>query len=263
MRNDLSWRQTADSFRAGSQLCDTRMIASFEHDFIFIKTRKTGGTSVEIYLSQFCGADDIVTPLTFEDERLRAPEPGVMVARNFAPSLDLDSRLRAAFAAEDENAYHLAKTEIRKRGGCYNHMPAAGIRRKLDRDFWERALKISVERHPYEKVVSRAYFNLRLNPGVPIELLLEKAVQETREAVDLYTIWGRVVVTEMLRQERLAEDLARLAKKLGIPPPDNLPRAKSAYRHDLRPAREILTEAQRRVIRRRHARTFKLLGYEA
>ena len=38
------------------------MIISHKHNFIFIKTRKTAGSSVELYLENFCGPDDIISP---------------------------------------------------------------------------------------------------------------------------------------------------------------------------------------------------------
>ena len=38
-------------------------LLSFSRDFIFIKTRKTAGTSLEIHLAAQCGPDDIVTPI--------------------------------------------------------------------------------------------------------------------------------------------------------------------------------------------------------
>ena len=37
------------------------MIISHEHKFIFLKTRKTAGTSIELALSDLCGARDIIT----------------------------------------------------------------------------------------------------------------------------------------------------------------------------------------------------------
>ena len=37
------------------------MIISHKHKFIFFKTRKTAGTSLQIALSEFCGSDDIIT----------------------------------------------------------------------------------------------------------------------------------------------------------------------------------------------------------
>jgi len=40
------------------------MIISHKHKFIYIKCRKTAGTSIEMSLSKLCGPQDIITPLT-------------------------------------------------------------------------------------------------------------------------------------------------------------------------------------------------------
>ena len=49
-----------------------KMIISHKHKFIFVKTRKTAGTSLEIGLSEHCGAQDVITPISPKDELLRA-----------------------------------------------------------------------------------------------------------------------------------------------------------------------------------------------
>ena len=52
------------------------MILSHERKFIFLRTKKTAGTSIELALSDLCGPDDIITPLTGEDEARRAGRRG-------------------------------------------------------------------------------------------------------------------------------------------------------------------------------------------
>jgi hypothetical protein len=48
------------------------MIVSHEHKFIFLKTKKTASTSIELALSALCGDGDVITLLTEIDEALRA-----------------------------------------------------------------------------------------------------------------------------------------------------------------------------------------------
>ena len=38
------------------------MIISHKHKFIFIKTRKTAGTTIEYNLSKYLGSEDIIAP---------------------------------------------------------------------------------------------------------------------------------------------------------------------------------------------------------
>ncbi len=47
------------------------MIISKKKNFIFLKTAKTAGSSIEFYLSQFCGINDTITSLLPNEERLK------------------------------------------------------------------------------------------------------------------------------------------------------------------------------------------------
>jgi hypothetical protein len=212
------------------------MIASFSHDFVFVKTRKVGGTSLEIVLSSWCEGRDICTPIPAEDEAIRAGFGGK--ARNF----------RAA-------------------GGVsfYNHMPARDIREALP-GLWSRAFKFSVDRHPYEKVVSRAWWNIGRRGGSPdAELAAEiDTAIETKSYLNfpLYCEAGRVIVDEVWRYEEMWERLAALGQRLGKAIPDVPPRAKGGHRRDRRPAREVLSEGQRARIAEDARVEFELLRYE-
>jgi hypothetical protein len=58
------------------------MIINHEYKFIFLKTRKTAGTSLEISLSTCSGDKDIVTSIVDSDETIRKEFGGVS-AQNF------------------------------------------------------------------------------------------------------------------------------------------------------------------------------------
>lgn len=95
------------------------MIISHEHKFIFVKTRKRAGTSIEIALSKFCGPDDVICPITESDELVRE-QVGHRGAQNYHLPL---SRHRPG------DWLQLLKT--RKRKVFYNHMSAGEIRRAI------------------------------------------------------------------------------------------------------------------------------------
>jgi hypothetical protein len=212
------------------------LIASFLHNFIFLKTRKVGGTSLEIVLSSWCGEEDICSPLTAEDEILRQAYGGA--ARN-----------------------HTGPTGEPR---FYNHMPADEVRRELP-ELWDRAFKFAVERHPYDKVVSRAWWAIgrnNLDPGRLGAAIDSTIGQRYYLNYPIYMIDGRVAVDDLWPYEDAWARMAELAGRLGVPIPAEKPRAKAGYRPDRRGATDFLTKEQRDRIRRDAQVEFDLLGYE-
>jgi hypothetical protein len=233
------------------------MIASYLRNFIFIKTKKTAGTSVEVALAEVCGPADIVTPLGPSDEMRRGN--GQPVCRNFASDPAIEQELKEALISGDPHAYLRA----RKKCEFYAHMPAAEIKQHLPVEFWDNACKITVERHPYEKAVSGAYFHYRPRKHPPFPEYLDTFINGGRYAsFKLYTIAGIPVIDEFLRQETLQHDLNRVGAKLGFSVPEELARTKISSRKDTRPAQEILSEEQKLTIYEFCRPEFELLGYE-
>ena len=70
------------------------MLLSYRHRFIFIKTRKTAGTSIEMLLSLWLADPrDIITPISAEDEAVRRMS-------GIAPKNYLDTSHDSAFPAK-------------------------------------------------------------------------------------------------------------------------------------------------------------------
>lgn len=213
------------------------MIASFTHKFIFLKTRKVGGTSLEIVLSSWCAGRDICTRIPPADEEMREAYGGR--ARNF---LGADGSIR-----------------------FFNHMLGTEVRRRLPK-LWSLGFKFTVDRHPYEKVVSRAWWNIGRRGGSPESELnaeIERAIRDkTYLNFPIYTEDGQVLVDELWRYDEMWQRLDALADRLGLPSPKQPPRAKAQHRRDPRPAREVLTDRQRAQIYEDARLEFDLLGFE-
>jgi hypothetical protein len=234
------------------------MIVSYLHNFIFIKTKKTGGTAVEMALAPACGPDDVITPLGVKEELDRGGDE--VLCRNFSADRALEEQLRNAIVSRSRREL-IRYTKLLRRGDFYNHMPAATMKEKIDPAFWNAAYKITIERHPYEKAVSQAYFKYKNDQ--PFEEFLERFLKLGKySSRAFYTVDGKIVVDDFLRQETLSEDLKRLAKRQGFSLPDRMPTPKTRSRTDRRPAREILTPEQKDIVYSFCREEFELLGYE-
>lgn len=229
------------------------MIVSHRYRFIFLKTRKTAGTSIEIALSRFCGPDDIITPIWKEDEGTRR-QLGYRGPQNYlAPIGDYT-------LADWKNWLVKRRRKLR----FYNHMPASEIRFHVGQPVWDSYYKFCFERNPWDRVISQYFWRGRLRPGQTMTgfLATDGPALLRRSGYEMYTIDNRVAVDRICRYENLAEELETVRTRLGIPEPLALPWAKAQFRTDKRSYNEILNASEKAKIAALFREEIDLLGYE-
>ncbi len=227
------------------------MIISHKHQFIFIKTRKTAGTSIEIALSKFCGPDDIITPIASEDEDIRK-ELGYPGPQNFLLPI-----WKYGFGDVVKRVTKGKKLRF------YNHISAGRVMDLVGHKMWDRYYTFCFERNPWDRIISDYYWVHKSEPRPSIqEFVRSKEVMGYKKAGYCnYLIDGEVGVDQVCKFENLGEELEAFRKRVGIPEPLELPRAKSQYRKDKRTYSEILNKEDRAYISELFHDEINRMGY--
>ena len=226
------------------------MIVSHKHRIIFMKSQKTGGTSLELALSRICGEGDIITPL-HERHELERQKIGGLGPRNVDVPIHRHrfQDLRLILQGKGRRAF------------C-QHTRAQEVRAWLAPSVWRDYFKFVVERNPWDRAISQYWFRMRKQDEHPSMLeFFETAPQHMMSNLNYYAIDGDVVVDQIMRYENLEDEIAGLGVQLGLDERFELPSSNSGWRKDRRPYREVLGEAERDVIAERCSREIDLLGY--
>src|SRR5271169_6630803 len=212
-------------------------IISFKHNFIFVKTQKTAGTSIEIELSKCLDDDEqaIITPIypLFTNHR----------PRNFqVPSLP---------------------------GPFFNHMPAFLIRRYLGEKVFDNMFKFCVEREPVAKCLSHFHMlrnSADHNEGGKYQSTWSQYCEKRNFPIDLakYTETKNGVVQKIvdtiLAYETLATLLPQLADRLHVKGFTLDATAKSEYSKNRIVSYRDVTESQRKIIYEAFDRSLAVSG---
>jgi len=202
------------------------MIISHKYKFIFVKTAKVAGTSIEVFLSQYCGPQDVLTPIF--------PHVEPHSARNYE--------------------------------GYFNHMPAHQIRERVGPEIWDTYFKFCVERNPWEKALSWYRMKTLRGDRDFKDLTFDAYLAGTQLPINFphYTEPNnpdKMIVNRVLYFERLMDDLGQVFEELGIPFQGSLGvNAKSEYSLVRRPYQEFYTPEQANTVGNRFRQEILLHG---
>jgi len=181
------------------------MMVLHDPEIIFLKSRKTAGSSIELALSAFAQEGDVVTPIDegLGDIRERASR-GYTSPRNYSKGL-VEFFCKPTY--RDLRDLIKGKPLLK----FHDHCSARRARRHLCRNVWHRYLKVSVVRNPWDYMVSSYYWGNRNAPELPD---FERWCIDRRRLITRnrrqYFIGRQCVVDRFLRFERLQQDLQAL-----------------------------------------------------
>ncbi len=189
------------------------MIISHRYKFIFVKTRKVAGSSIELRLSRLLQEGDIASPL---QER------------------------------EDDPSFDLSGVTIKKFHGFgtfgrpfffSSHSPLARMYRKYGNKIADYKV-VTVERNPWDRTVSQFFwskrstdiktrppeeqvaefksFILKYGTNTPLNRIYGRRKQRALSQKNLYCLGSTPMPDFMIRFEALEDDLARLSEFLGL-----------------------------------------------
>jgi hypothetical protein len=198
------------------------MIISHKFRFIFIKTIKTAGTSIEAWLSSRCGTDDVFTPVI-------PAEPGHQ-PRNF--------------------------------DGFHNHISAWRVRQAVSPEIWNSYFKFCVERNPWDKTVSDfCMLNHRAGSRYQFADYFQRG-HFCRSWELYTDDDGSLLVDRVIRYENLNQELGEVFAQLGVPWTGSLDVwAKSGFRRDRKPYQDWYTPAQQSIVAKVFADEIKAFSF--
>jgi hypothetical protein len=242
------------------------MILCHNYKFIFLKTTKTAGTSIEIALSKFCGDEDIITPINPKDEYIRR-ELNYRGPQNYNYRVPISHLTPHDWKQIFFKGRSPRKELLLRRGASvnfYDHMSARDVKKYIDTSIWNEYYKFCVERNPYDRVISLYYWRYQNEPRPSISDFIDSGFPSImhERGFGQYTINEQIVVNKVCLYERLKQDLEEISGRLGLPESLSLPMAKANFRKDKRHYRDIYSNGDKDKIADIFHKEIALFGYE-
>lgn len=179
------------------------MIVSHKYRFIYLRTEKTGSTSLENLLREVMSPDE---------------DPHAIYSTPLSRSLPVPTGW-------------LRKTWP-QHFGLHYHSPASDVRKALGAEVFDSYFKFAVERNPWERQLSLYYHRQGRKEGTDLNRFnadMQSALFTTLHHVKLrnwqvYSIDNQVVADKVIRFETLQDDVTQVFQQIGLPHDGQLPR---------------------------------------
>lgn len=218
------------------------MLVSDKHKFVFTKTVKTAGTSVEMYFEPFCLPDDAV----------------------------YDSEARPTFVGDEGIVGYRGQNRGNEK--FYNHIAAKVLKKHLGEEVWEEYFKFTIIRNPYDVMIS-AFYHFEKSR------FSEKYSSEKRSDIELFRTWlpdkikplgrsayvinGEIELDYFIRYECMAKGIERVCNKLQLPfDLHRIKKTKSQHRNRECETKDFFDKKSRDLIEKTFDFEIRQFGYE-
>ena len=227
------------------------MIISHKHKFIFFRTHKTASTSIEIALSGICGQKDVITQISKADEKERV-RLGITTSQNInVPLLN--------YSLQD-----FCHSFFQKKKKKYErHMSAKEVKATVSKNIWNSYFKFSIERNPYDRMVSVYYWKGGDEKFKTIYQFLTDSRLTCFDSFEKYSIDKKIAVNQIYQYEDLEFFLKDLSLKICLKNPLQSPNYKAkSHTRKIRDYKKVLDDKSKEWIEERYANVIDRFGYE-
>jgi len=208
-------------------------IINYNNNFIFVKTNKTAGTSLEIALSKFCSSKDVIGRISSEDEKLRK-ELGFRSSQNYKKKykkfnkgfflgpiaclidfLGLDKKFHLKNPPRFFNNFIVDNIIFPE------HCSLSQIQLNVDEKFFKSAFKFTIVRNPYDQIKSFYRWEIyrsKINKNTKFNDFLNKSCKYffRQEKALMTDINGNINFDHILKFEDHNNGLLKLNKILDV-----------------------------------------------
>ncbi|MEO1261267.1 MAG: hypothetical protein AAFZ15_20860 [Bacteroidota bacterium] len=208
---------------------------------------------MEIALSKICGPQDIMTPINEKDESARKSFANISAQNFYIPLNQYSKRKLLSYLSKNK------KLPLR----FYPHIGCREIKQFVPKKIWSEYFKFTIERNPFDKIVSLYYWREGDKRFGNIYEFIRRGGLKGFSSYDIYSIDGFVAVDKIYRFENLSFFCEDITKRLQLRNPLQLPayKAKSLHRK-VRNYSDVLDEKSIELIKIIFAREIQIMNYE-